>query len=90
MAQFAKEKWAGATVEFGLKDDAWQGFVRSKVSYFAPWKPGQADAAKGAADPKKSAAAGAAKGAAGAAKPTDPKKGTTAGAAKGAPSKVDF
>ena len=53
MAQFAKEKWAGATVEFGLKDEASQGFVRSKVSYFNAWKPGDAKADPKKGDPKK-------------------------------------
>jgi len=56
MAQFAREKWAGMTVEFGLKDELYMGFMRSKVSYFAPWKPGQeTEKPKAAADPKKPA-----------------------------------
>lgn len=55
MAQFAKEKWAGATVEFGLKDEAYQGFVRSKVTYFNAWKPGDAKADPKKDDPKKAA-----------------------------------
>jgi hypothetical protein len=81
MAQFAKEKWAGSTVEFGLKDEAWQGFVRSRVSYFAPWKPGKADETAKAADPKKGGAAGATKGAAGAAKGGSATKGAAKGSA---------
>ena len=81
MAQFAKEKWSGKTVEFGLKDELYMGFMKSKVSYFAPWKPGQeAEKSKAAADPKK--AADKPKGAA----PTKPKSTAPTGA-KGA---VDF
>lgn len=37
--QLAKVAWAGLTVEFGLKDETYQGFTRSKVSFFAPWDP---------------------------------------------------
>jgi hypothetical protein len=85
MAQLAKEKWAGLTVEFGLKDKMNNGFVRSEVSYFSPWKPGDQKAQSHPTDPKKGAAASATKGAAGAAKSSDQKA-----AAKGAASKVDF
>lgn len=85
MAQFAKEKWAGKTVEFGLKDELYMGFMRSKVSYFAPWKPGQeVDKSKAAADPKKPAdkpKAGAS---------TKTKTETKPAAATGAKGSVDF
>lgn len=37
--QLARIAWAGHTVEFGLKDETYQGFTRSKVSFFAPWDP---------------------------------------------------
>ena len=68
MAQFAKEKWAGMTVEFGLKDELYMGFMRSKVSYFAQWKPGQEAAGQKKGTDQK--------------KPVDPKKGESAGQSK--------
>jgi hypothetical protein len=78
MPQFAKEKWAGATVEFGLRDDTYQGLTRSKVSYFNAWKPGdeKADPKNGAADQKKGASGAAAD----PKKKADQKKGAAAGA----------
>lgn len=39
MAELAKVQWAGHTVEFGLKDESYNGFVNSKVSFFNPWDP---------------------------------------------------
>jgi len=85
MAQLAKQKWAGSTVEFGLKDELYMGFMRSKVSYFAPWTPGQeADKSKAAADPKK----GTDKSKAGTAAKTEAK--TKSAAATGSKGSVDF
>lgn len=42
--------WAGKTVEFGVKDEPYNGFVRSKVTHFNPWAPEKAAEKK--ADPK--------------------------------------
>lgn len=85
MAQFAKQKWAGATVEFGLKDELYMGFMRSKVSYFAPWVPGQeAEKSKAAADQKKPADKPKA------AASTKTKAETKSAAATGAKGPVDF
>lgn len=38
-SELAKVAWAGHTVEFGLKDETYQGFTRSKVSFFNAWDP---------------------------------------------------
>lgn len=63
--------WAGRPVEFGLKDDTYNGFTRSKISFFNAWDP----KAPKKDDQKKTKAAGGAKKesakteAAGAAKP---------------------
>lgn len=85
MAQFAKQKWAGATVEFGLKDELYMGFMRSKVSYFAPWKPGQeVDKSKAAADSKKATEKSKT------ADPAKQKAGAKSTAAAGTKGPVDF
>lgn len=34
--------WAGKTVECGVKDESYNGFVRSKVTHFNPWTPEKA------------------------------------------------
>ena len=39
MGELARVQWAGHTVEFGLKDEARNGFVNSKVSFFNTWDP---------------------------------------------------
>lgn len=39
MAELARAKWAGHTVEFGLNDVTYNGFVNSRVSFFNPWDP---------------------------------------------------
>lgn len=44
-------QWAGKTVEFGLKDETYQGFTRSKTTFINAWAPPKAGAAKDA--PKK-------------------------------------
>ena len=31
--------WAGKTVEFGVRDEEWNGAKRSKTSFFNPWAP---------------------------------------------------
>lgn len=38
--------WAGKTVEFGAKDEVYQGFMRSKVTHFNPWTPEKKDEKK--------------------------------------------
>lgn len=39
MGELARVQWAGHTVEFGLKDEARNGFVNSRVSFFNAWNP---------------------------------------------------
>jgi hypothetical protein len=31
--------WAGRTVEFGVRDDSYNGFINSKVTHFNAWAP---------------------------------------------------
>ena len=70
MAELASAVWAGRPVEFGLKDDTYQGFTRSKVTFFNAWDP----KAPKKEDPKKGKTAGGAK--------KEPAKTEAAGAAK--------
>ena len=42
LAELAEVKWAGKTCEIGLKDDTYNGFTRSKISFINPWKPNAA------------------------------------------------
>jgi hypothetical protein len=39
LAELAACEWAGHTVEFGLKDETYNGFTRSKVTFFNAWDP---------------------------------------------------
>jgi hypothetical protein len=39
MEELARVQWAGHTVEFGLNDVAYNGFVNSRVSFFNAWDP---------------------------------------------------
>jgi hypothetical protein len=56
--------WAGRTVEFGVRDDSYNGFVNSKVTHFNPWSPEVPEKGEKSSDKKKGAAANAKKGAA--------------------------
>ena len=38
--------WAGRTVEFGIKDETYNGFMRSKSTHFNPWAPEKATEGK--------------------------------------------
>lgn len=40
--ELLKAVWAGHTVEFGIKDETYNGFVRSKSTHFNPWTPEEA------------------------------------------------
>lgn len=57
--ELLKAVWAGRTVEFGIKDETYNGFMRSKATHFNPWTPEKAAAdgkkADGKSDPKKGA-----------------------------------
>ncbi len=76
LADLAKPIWAGHTVEFGLKDDNYNGVTRSKVSFFNPWNPKAASQQKAAG---------------GQAKKTEPeKKGAKAQTAGAKAPNVDF
>jgi hypothetical protein len=48
LGELATCQWAGHTVEFGLKDETYNGFTKSKVSFFNTWEPktGKKDADK--------------------------------------------
>jgi len=65
LGELAVCQWAGHTVEFGLKDDTYNGFTKSKVSFFNAWEP--KTAAKKDADKGKTAKTTATKKAAAAA-----------------------
>lgn len=90
--ELLKMVWAGHTVEFGLKDDNFGGFLRSKVSHFNAWAPEKGDEKK--TDESKNATKKVdQKGASGGAKAAGVKTASTAssGGAKGAAkSNVDF
>lgn len=34
-----KIHWAGHTVEFGVRDEEYNGYVNSRIKFFAPWSP---------------------------------------------------
>jgi len=53
--ELLKAVWAGHTVEFGIKDETYNGFVRSKSTHFNLWAPEKSEAkteTKKSDDPK--------------------------------------
>lgn len=39
LSDLLKVSWAGKTLEFGVKDEPYQGFMQSKVTFINPWSP---------------------------------------------------
>jgi hypothetical protein len=81
--------WAGRTVEFGIKDETYNGFMRSKSTHFNAWapeKPGdkKADAKETQKKPADTKATQSG------AKPAAGKAGATTQKASGAAKNVDF
>lgn len=52
LSELKKIQWAGKTLEFGLKDDTYQGFTRSKTTFINAWAPPKEGAKKDAAPAK--------------------------------------
>jgi hypothetical protein len=79
--------WAGRTVEFGIKDETYNGFMRSKSTHFNAWAP--ESAAEKKADPKEGKPKAADQKSASGSKPAPGKAGAAtqkpAGASKALP-----
>ena len=73
-----RASWAGKTLEFGVKDEPYNGFIQSKVTFINKWSPEkEGDEKKGSATSKAETK-----------KTEPPKKTETAGAGKKA--RTDF
>ena len=52
LAELKTTQWAGKTLEFGVKDETYQGFTRSKTTFINAWTPEAAAAKKEGDAPK--------------------------------------
>lgn len=80
--------WAGRTVEFGIKDETYNGFMRSKSTHFNAWIPENGETKK--TDQKAAAGQKKAVGAAAGAKATTGSKATASTKAKAAEEDIAF